>query len=69
MVAYRRVYNSRHLQADCQEPGSASELYTGNRVWTALFTLTLPKTLLTSTFWSSFGVFMQLAYQPDETFY
>ena len=25
MAAYRRVYDSRHLQADCQEPGSASE--------------------------------------------
>ena len=27
MVAYHRVYDSRHLQADCQEPGSASEPY------------------------------------------
>jgi len=27
MAAYRRVYESRHLQADCQEPGSAPELY------------------------------------------
>jgi len=25
MAAYRRVYDSRHLQADCQEPGSALE--------------------------------------------
>ena len=24
---YRRVYDSRHLQADCQEPGSAPETY------------------------------------------
>jgi len=24
---YRRVYESRHLQADCQEPGSAPEPY------------------------------------------
>ena len=32
MAAYRRVYDSRHLQADCQEPGSAPEPYTlGNR--------------------------------------
>jgi len=23
MAAYRRFYDSRHLQADCQEPGSA----------------------------------------------
>ena len=25
MAAYRRVYDSRHLQAGCQEPGSAPE--------------------------------------------
>ena len=25
MTAYRRVYDSHHLQADCQEPGSALE--------------------------------------------
>jgi len=28
MAAYRRVYDSRHLQADCQEPGPAPEPYT-----------------------------------------
>jgi len=27
MAAYRRVYDSRHLQADCQELGSAPEIY------------------------------------------
>jgi len=27
MAAYRLVYDSRHLQADCQEPGSAPEPY------------------------------------------
>ena len=27
MAAYRRVYDSRHLLADCQEPGSAPEPY------------------------------------------
>jgi len=27
MAVYRRVYDSRHLQADCQEPGLAPELY------------------------------------------
>jgi len=33
MAAYRWVYDSRHLQADCQEPESAPEPYTvGNRV-------------------------------------
>jgi len=40
MAAYLRVYDSHHLQADCQEPGSAAEPYTlGNRVW-ATFTFT-----------------------------
>ena len=29
MAAYRRVYNSRYLQADYQEPGSAPESYAG----------------------------------------
>ena len=27
MAAYHRVYDSRHLQADCQEPGSPLEPY------------------------------------------
>ena len=27
MAAYRRVYDSRHLQADCQQPGSAPKPY------------------------------------------
>ena len=27
MAAYRRVYDSRHLRANCQEPGSAPEPY------------------------------------------
>ena len=27
MAAYRQVYDSRHLQADYQEPGSAPEPY------------------------------------------
>ena len=27
MAAYRRVYDSRHLQADCQEPRSVPEPY------------------------------------------
>jgi len=31
MAAYRRVYDSRHLQADCQEPG--------NRVWASFYPL------------------------------
>ena len=32
MAAYRRVYDSRHLQADCQEPGSAPEPYASYRI-------------------------------------
>jgi len=36
MAAYRQVYDSRHLKADCREPGSALEPSTlGNRVWAA----------------------------------
>ena len=27
MAAYRRVYDSHHLHADCQEPGSSPEPY------------------------------------------
>ena len=27
MAVYSQVYDSRHLQADCQEPGSALEPY------------------------------------------
>jgi len=41
MADYRRVYDSHHLQADCQVPGSAPEPYTlGSRVRAAfaLFT-------------------------------
>ena len=29
MAAYRRVYDSRHLQADCQVSGSSPEPYAG----------------------------------------
>jgi len=44
MAANRRVYDSRHLQADCQEPGSAPENPTlGNRVW-ATFAITVCNT-------------------------
>jgi len=37
MAAYRRVYDSCHLQADWQEPGSAPDPTLGYRVW-ATFT-------------------------------
>jgi len=38
MTTYRRVYDSRHLQADCQKPGSAPKRHAGNRVWATFFT-------------------------------
>ena len=57
MAAYRRVYDSRRLQADCQEPESAPEPYArqssidywnqlrnptlGSRVWTTFTCLGL----------------------------
>ena len=40
MAAYRRVYDSHHLQADCQEPGLALEDRNptlGNRVWATFY--------------------------------
>jgi len=37
MAAYRPVYDSHHLQADCQEPGSAPNPALGNRVWATFF--------------------------------
>jgi len=37
MAAYRRVYDSRHLQADCQEPGSAPNPTLGSRVWASFY--------------------------------
>ena len=40
MAAYRQVYDSHHLQADCQEPGSAPEPY----AWVIEFGLPLPFT-------------------------
>jgi len=41
MAAYRRVYDSRHLQADCQEPGSAPEPYARQSSMGYLFFLTV----------------------------
>ena len=45
MAAYRRVYDSRHLQADCQEPGSAPNPMLSNRAW-ATFTFYLSTELM-----------------------
>jgi len=46
MAAYRRVYDSRHLQADCQKPGSAQNPRLGSRVW-ATFTFTFTSSVNT----------------------
>jgi len=45
MAAYRRVYDSRHLQADCQEPGSTLEPYARTRVW-ATYTVSTITTVI-----------------------
>ena len=42
MAAYRLVYDSRYLQADCQEPGAQLRNHTlGNRVWASYLCLFL----------------------------
>ena len=42
MAAYRRVYDSRHLQADCQEPDQLRKPMLCSRVWaTVTFLLTI----------------------------
>jgi len=43
MAAYRRVYDSHHLQADCKEPGSTPEPYLGNRLWATQYLYFLGK--------------------------
>ena len=42
MAAYRPVYDSRHLQADCQEPGSAPEPDAGQSNMGYLYPFNLP---------------------------
>jgi len=42
MAAYRRVYDSRHLQAVCQEPGSAPEPYTRQSSMGYLYFFSIP---------------------------
>ena len=46
MAAYRRVYDSRHLQADCQEPGSAPEPYARQSSMDYLYPYLLTLTML-----------------------
>jgi len=45
MAAYRRVYDSRYLQADCQEPGSAPEPYARQSSMGYLYFFTIPHNL------------------------
>jgi len=48
MAAYRQVYDKRHLQADCQEPGAAPEPYARQSsigyLYLVYFTLLLGRT-------------------------
>ena len=50
MAAYRRVYDSRHLQADCTEPGSAPEPYARQSSMGYLY-------FITHSQWSSSSVY------------
>ena len=47
MAAYRQVYDSRHVQADCQEPGSAPEPYARQSTMGYLY-LFMPRGLYTA---------------------
>ena len=42
MAAYRRIYDSRHLQADCQNQDQLRNPTLGNRVWALHLLLILP---------------------------
>ena len=55
MAAYRRVYDSRHLQAGCQELGSAPEPYAQQSSMGHLYLLPLQLDLLLS--YAAFNVF------------
>jgi len=44
MAAYRPVYDSRYLQADCQKPGSAPEPYALQSSMGYLYLFTFPTT-------------------------
>jgi len=51
MTAYHRVYDSHHLQADCQEPESAPEPYAQQSSMGYLYLFTI--TYLTTDDWLS----------------
>jgi len=57
MAAYRRVYDSRHLQADCQEPpGSAGSYTLGSRVRASFTLSTRPVLFLRKPAWRDTAV-------------
>ena len=53
MAAYHRVYDSRHLQADCQKPGSAPEPYDRQSSMGYLYFLPLHRATFALRFTSS----------------
>jgi len=58
MAACCQVYDSRHLQADCQELGHLRNPALGNRVWATLtFLRMLKKSLKTLKTWKHFKMF------------
>ena len=49
MAAYRRVYDSRHLQADCKNRDRLRNSTLGNRVWASFFSFAAAKQVATQT--------------------
>ena len=62
MAAYRRVCDSRHLQADCQGPGSAPEPYARQSSMGYLYLFYLPHYFAD---WFV-GVVSQVAEHPEQ---
>ena len=58
MTAYHRVYDSRHLQADCKELGSAPEPFC-TWVQNANYSATEPPCTMTQYLTMEYGVFFQ----------
>ena len=53
MAAYRQVYDSCYLQADCQEPGSAPEPYAQQSSMGYLYFFSVAVTSLLLLWWLS----------------
>jgi len=62
MAAYRRVYDSRYLQADCQERNHTL----GNRVWATFIYSTVPSRNRKEHFFSA--ALRRLLLHADERF-